>query len=154
MVGLFYLFALLLLSTLYLPNLIIPIFIINRAVFYTYKQLLKYLKNYFAYKIQIISVIYLNSLKSIEKSRKNIWKFQIFAVTLHPVSRLNDCETERKGSKKVFLKKVSKKFGSFRKTLYLCTTFASEKWQGSEARKILGKSPVYYRNRSLRILSS
>ena len=101
-VGLFYLFALLLLSTLYLPNLIIPIFIINRAVFYTYKQLLNFLKNYFAYKIQIISVICLNSLKSIEKSRKNIWKFQIFAVTLHPVSRLNDCETEQKGSKKVF----------------------------------------------------
>jgi hypothetical protein len=62
--------------------------------------------------------------KSVEKSAENIWKCHFFAVTLHPLShRKTVLESSRKGVLKNFLKKVSEKFGGFKKMTYLCTAF-------------------------------
>ena len=78
----------------------------------------------------------LNGVKNVEKSAKKIWKFRFFAVTLHPLShRKMVFESDRKRVLKNFLKKVSEKFGGYKKTLYLCTTFALIKQPRCKNRK-------------------
>jgi hypothetical protein len=63
---------------------------------------------------------------------------------LHPLSRLKQrqgslgkaMESGKKEVLKNFLKKVSKKFGGLKKTLYLCTTFALIKQRGAKTERL------------------
>ena len=65
-----------------------------------------------------------------EKSLENIWIYEINAVTLHPLSRQKMLLATAQEAEKVlknFLKKVSKKFGGFKKMPYLCNRFRAKK---------------------------
>ena len=58
--------------------------------------------------------------KFFEKSFRNIWKFQKCVLSLHPLSPLKR-RIAKKVLRKIFLKKVPEKFGSFKNSSYLCT---------------------------------
>ena len=56
-----------------------------------------------------------------------------FCLSLHPLSLLNGVRVAEV-LRKIFLKKVTKKFGSFENMIYLCTRFSLLTKKGVEAR--------------------
>ena len=74
--------------------------------------------------------------KFFEKSFRNIWKFQKCVLSLHPLSPLKR-RIAKKVLRKIFLKKVSEKFGGFKNSSYLCTTFRSENLECENRRMVL-----------------
>jgi hypothetical protein len=63
------------------------------------------------------------SVNFVEKSSKIIWWFRKHAISLHPLSPLK-WRVAQNWFLEIFLKKkVTKKFGSFKNMIYLCTAF-------------------------------
>jgi hypothetical protein len=84
-----------------------------------------------------LSEPYLNGVKKgvkkVIKKFANIIFMPLFCTRIRKGNGLNS--EVRRFLKKSFLKKVCQKFGRLKKTLYLCTTFASRKSQDGDAKQ-------------------
>ena len=61
--------------------------------------------------------------KKFVKKFKNSLRVEKFCLSLHPLSLLNGVNAAEV-LRKIFLKKVTKKFGGFENMIYLCTRFS------------------------------
>lgn len=69
--------------------------------------------------------------KFVKKFKKSL-RVEKFYLSLHPLSLLNGVSAAEV-LRKIFLKKVAKKFGSFENKIYLCTRFSLLTKKGDKA---------------------
>ena len=70
-----------------------------------------------------IKGVFLKNVNNFENFLIKYLEIKIKALPLHPQSGSNNDTERNKRFLEIFLKKVTKKFGSFKNMIYLCTAF-------------------------------